>query len=459
MQSILETEKISKLLKQFTIPSILALLVNSLYNIVDQIFIGNSLGHLGNAATNVSFPFITIFLSIALAIGNGGAAYFSISLGKKENNFAQKIVINSIIMLILSAILLFTITKIFFIDMLYLFGATENSINYAIDYTNIILYFLPLALFTSGFNSFIRADGSPKYAMYSSFIGAIINTILDPIFIFNFNMGIKGAAIATVLSQTISFIFTLIYINKFKMIDFNFKILFKNLNTIDFKLMIKIFGFGFSNFSIQIIFTIVQIVFNNVMRYYGSNSIYGADIPISSIGIMIKVSSIILSFIIGISLGAQPILGYNYGAKKYKRVIQTYKLAVISASIVAFTGFMLFIFFTKYIVIIFGKGDDLYMEFIYMTFRIYLSFFFLTGFQIISSNFFQATGYPLTSTILILTRQALFTIPLLIILPIFFGIKGALFAGPIADILSFSVTFIVISRKIKDLKNKIQFNE
>lgn len=455
MQSVLETEKISKLLKQFTIPSILALLVNSLYNIVDQIFIGQSLGHLGNAATNISYPFITIFLSVALAIGNGGAAYFSISLGKKNIELARKIIVNSILMLIISSIILFTITKIFFIDMLYLFGATNNSINYAIDYTNIILFFLPLSLFTSGFNSFIRADGSPKYAMYSSFIGAILNTILDPIFIFSFNMGIKGAAIATVLSQLISFLFTIIYINKFKMIEFNFKILFKNINLINIKLMIKIFGYGFSNFSIQIVFTAVQIVFNNVMRYYGNNSIYGADIPISSIGIMLKVSSIVLSIIIGISLGAQPILGYNYGAKKYERVIKTYKLSVICASIVAFIGFILFMFFTKYIVLIFGKGDKLYTEFIYMAFRIYLSFFFIIGFQIISSNFFQATGYPLISTMLILTRQAIFTIPLLILLPMFFGIKGALFAGPIADILAFIVTFVVISKRIKKLKKLI----
>lgn len=455
MTNSLETEKISKLLFKFAIPSIIALLVNALYNIVDQIFIGNSIGQLGNAATNVCFPFITITLAIALGIGNGGAAYYSIVLGQKNKEKARKIVINVMVFMFVASIIILFFMKIFFIKLLYLFGATDNFLEYAIDYSSIIITFLPLGLITTGFTAIIRADGSPTYSMYSSFIGAVINTILDPIFIFYFDLGIKGAAYATVIGQAISFVFTISYINRFKMIDLNLKILLKNISVTKIRTILKIFKYGISNFSVQLVMTFVLIILNNVMRYYGAKSIYGADIPISSMGIMMKVSTIVISIIIGFSLGAQPILGYNYGAKNYKRVIETYKKTVMLASIVSVLGFFIFMFGTKYIVALFGKGDDLYMEFIYKSFRIYLLGFFLIGFQIVSSNFFQAIGYPLVSTFLILTRQTIFLIPLLIILPMYFGIIGALFAGPIADITSVILTFFVTRKKILEMRKNV----
>lgn len=388
----LDEDNIFKLLSYFTIPSIIALIVNSLYNIVDQIFIGQYVGPLGNAATTVMFPFITISIAFSLVIGNGASAYYSLKLGQKNYKLAQKTVATSIILLFFTSIIIFTILSIYYKPLLILFGASDNILPYAIDYSRIIIFGLPLSIIVTGVTNIIRADGSPKFSMYSTLTGAIINTILDPIFINNLNLGIKGAAYATVLSQFIVFLINIYYIFfGFKYIKINFSILFNTLKNMRIYIVTKILSLGISSFFSQIAVTIVQIALNNLMKYYGSLSIYGSDIPIASMGIVMKVSSIMFSIIFGIAIGAQPILGFNYGAKKYNRVINTYKLEILLSSIISIIGCIFFVFFPNLIIPIFGKSNNpLYNEFLNMTFRIYLSATFIVGFQVCSSLFFPS---------------------------------------------------------------------
>lgn len=451
----LETEKISRLLASFAIPSIISLLVNSLYNIVDQIFIGRFIGELGNAATTVMFPLITISMAFALLIGNGAAAYYSLKLGQKKKKAAKSAAATTIILLIILGIILFIFSILLYKKLLFIFGASQNVMPYALEYTPIIIIGLPFAMFTTGITAVIRSDGSPKFAMYSMLFGAILNTILDPIFISTINLGIKGAAYATILSQILVFFITLYYILfKFKNIDFKFLDIINEALHFNFNRAFLLVNYGASSFFTQMAITLVQICSNNTMKYYGALSKYGSDIPIASFGIAMKVSAIMVSIILGIGLGAQPILGYNYGARKFKRVLDTYKLEIKIACMVSFTAFIIFVFFPDIIIPIFGKSDKpLYNEFIRNCFRIFLFGSFLIGFQIPSSMFFQAIGKPFKSAILSMSRQVLFFIPLLLVLPTIFGIKGALFAGPIADSLAFLVTFTLIKKEINNINN------
>lgn len=442
----LGTEDISKLLVRFAVPSVISMLVNALYNIVDQIFIGRGVGYLGNAATNVAFPLITISMAIALMSGNGTASMFSLKLGAKKEETAQKTVGTGIVFMFISSIAILIFGLTFFKQLLYLFGATEAVMPYAIDYTRVIILGLPFLIMSTGLNSIIRSDGSPRYSMYSMLVGAALNIILDPIFIFKFNMGVQGAAIATVISQFVSFVFSFRYLFKFKSVS-----LYKSLFKIDGDILRSILMLGASSFITQMAISIVQITMNNSIRYFGALSIYGSDIPLSAIGIVMKVNMIVISIILGIGIGSQPIWGYNYGAKNYERVKQTYKLSVFSATAVSFIGFIIFQVFTKQLVGIFGSESQLYNEFAIKAFRIFLSAIFVVGFQITSSIYFQAIGKPLKSALLSLSRQVLLLAPLVIIMPYFFGINGILYSGPMADIISSIITFLFAAKEMKNL--------
>lgn len=441
-------EKLPKLLKNYAIPSIIAMLVSSLYNIVDQIFIGQGVGYLGNAATNVAYPLTTICLAIALLLGVGSAARFSLALGAKEKEHAALAVGNAISMMFLFGMIYFILIEIFLDPLLTVFGSTQDIMPYAQSYTKITAIGMPLLIVTNGMSNLARADGSPKFSMTCMLVGAIINTILDPIFIFVFDMGVAGAALATVIGQFVSFLMAISYIRKFKHIDLKKK---------HFKLRglecLKIASLGMSNSLNQLAITIVQIVLNNSLIYYGAQSIYGSEIPLASSGIVMKTNAILLSVIIGISQGSQPIISFNYGAKNYDRVKGIYKLAISYSLVVSLIGFIAFQFFPKQVISLFGTGDQLYFEFAVKFMRIFLFMFLINGIQLISANFFAAIGKAIKGVFLSLCRQVLFLIPLILILPVFFGIDGILFAAPIADGLAFLVTVLLIKKELTHMKS------
>ena len=444
----LGTEKISKLIKQFAIPCIISLVVSSLYNIVDQIFIGQGVGYLGNAATNIVFPFTVVTLAFSLMIGDGASSYLSLSLGKNDKESATKGIGNAIVISVMLGILFLIIGFVFRDGLLKLFGVTESSYEYAKQYMTYIVIGMPFFIVTNALNSIIRADGSPQYAMATVLVGAILNLILDPIAIFVLHMGVKGAAIATVIGQVVSGIISILYIKKFKSIA-----LTKESMKLEFKTIKKICSLGISSFITQVAVTIVIIVINQMLTKYGAESKYGSDIPLSALGIVMKVSQIVNSIVIGLAAGAQPIIGFNYGAKKYERVLKTYGFAIKVALSITIMGTVIFQLFPQVIINLFGQEDELYNEFAKMSFRIFLMFLIFNSFQITSGIFFQAIGNPIKAAVLSLSRQIVFLVPALLILPRFFGVQGVLYAGPTADCLAFilAVTFAV--REMKKLKN------
>ena len=449
-QNPLGYQKISKLIKKFAIPSVVAMLVSSLYNIVDQIFIGQGVGYLGNAATNVAFPLTTISIALALLIGVGSAAKFSLSLGKGESEEAHKVVGNAIWMMVILGVLYCVLGLIFLTPLLNAFGATEANFSYTYEYSSIILIGVPFLITNSALSNLIRADGSPKYSMISMVTGAVVNTILDPIFIFVLDLGIGGAALATVISQFISCAISLFYIPKFKRIK-----LTKSSFQLDLSRCLNISLLGASNFLNQVAICLVQIVLNNSLTHYGELTKFGPDIPLSSFGVVMKVNSIFISFFVGINQGTQPILGYNFGAKNYDRVKETYIRSLLINVIVASISLFTFQVFPRYIISIFGNGDELYFEFATKVMRIFLSMIIAVGIQFVSSNFFASIGQPIKGVILSFTRQIMFVIPLMLILPLFMGVDGVIFAGPISDFLACSIAIFFIVREFKKI-NRLQ---
>ena len=451
-ENILGYEKIGKLIRKFAIPCIISLLVNSLYNIVDQIFIGWGVGYLGNGATNVVFPLTMVCLAFALMFGDGGAAYLSLKLGEKKPKEAAKGVGNAITISVIVSILICVGYLIFLPQLLNLFGCTDNLREYALSYGGIIVLGLPFMMIGSTLNSIIRADGNPKYAMTSMVAGAILNIILDPIFIFPLNMGVQGAAIATVISQIVTFLMNIFYIKKFKSIKIG-KEEFKP----QAQVMRKVSALGISSFITQMSIVLVIAFENNLLGKYGAESKYGADIPITVLGIVMKISQILNSIIIGIAAGSQPILGYNYGAGKYDRVKKTLKCVLGLSVIISTIAFILFQTIPDKLISIFGSGNELYMDFACVAFRTYLMLVICNGVQIPSGIFFQAIGKSAKSAILSLSRQILFLIPAMVIFGSIFGLIGVLYAGPFADGLAFIISGILIIVEMKHLgKGKVK---
>ena len=447
VQNPLGYKKIPSLLAAFAIPSIIATLVSSLYNIVDQVFIGQGVGYLGNAATNVSYPLTTICLAISLLIGVGSASRFSLSLGAGEQEEACRVVGNGICMMLLSGIIYAVLIEIFLYPMLNAFGATAENLSYAVSYSHIIALGMPFQVITTGMSNLIRADGSPKYSMTCMLIGAVINVILDPVFIFIFHLGVAGAAWATIIGQFFSFLSAILYIRKFRSVRLEQK---------HFRLTLKgcaaTASLGMSNSLNQVAITLVQVVMNNSLTYYGAMTVYGKDIPLAACGIVMKTNAILLAFFIGLSQGSQPIIGFNYGARQYPRVRRTYRLAITCSFVISSIGFILFQFFPYQIISLFGKGDALYYEFAIHFMRTFLFMVIVNGVQLISSNFFSAIGKPVKGLLLSMTRQVFFLIPLVLILPLFAGIDGILYAGPVADGIAFVVSVALISLEMKEMR-------
>ena len=346
---------IGKLLRTFAIPSIISMVVSTLYNIVDQVFIGRGVGYLGNGATNVILPITVIALALGLMIGDGATAFFSLCLGQKKLKNAAQGVGNALTLTVIVSVVLTVVSFVWLRPLCILFGATETIMPYALEYGSIIVLGFPFYMFSMGFNSVVRADGSPVYAMMATLSGAILNTILDPLFIFVFGMGVTGAAIATVLGQIISTILTVVYLRRFKSIHLTRECLIPR-----FKLCLKLCSLGVSSFFLQLAATIVIAVMNNVLVKYGAASKYGAEIPMTTLGITMKINQIITGIVIGIAVGSQPIIGYNYGAGKMDRARKTYFLAVGCATVVMALGTAVFQLFPEAIISIFGSESALY---------------------------------------------------------------------------------------------------
>lgn len=447
-ENILGTGKISKLIAQFAIPSVIAMLVNSLYNIVDQIFIGQGVGYLGNGATNVVFLLTLITLSLSLLLGDGTASYFSLRLGEGKKELAAKGVGNTIIALAALSLVTLVIGSVFLEPILRLFGSTDAILPLALDYGRIIVWGLPFIMISTTLNAVIRADGSPRYAMSAMMSGAILNVLLDPLFIFVFQWGVEGAAIATVIGQIVSFVLSVSYLQQFKSIrltrdDFQF----------NFQMLAKVSGLGVSSFIDQISFTFVMAVNNNLLVYYGAASVYGSDIPLTAFGIAMKVQQILYAVILGIAVGMQPIVGYNYGARNYGRVKEACFLAMLSATVVSMLSTIVFVGFPNAVIYLFGsEGEALYFAFSEKFFKTYFLLITFLGFQTVAGIFFQSIGKPLKATMISVSYQIVFRILSAVLLSTYIGLDGVLWSGPVADFLTFVLALCLIYIEMRQMK-------
>ena len=443
----LGTAPVGGLIRKFAIPAIISMLVSAMYNIVDQIFIGQGVGMLGNAATNVAFPVTTIATALALLLGIGGASNYNLEMGAGREKKASGIAGTALSSLVISGVVLCGIVLLFLKPLLTLFGATKDVMPYAVDYTGITALGLPFYILSVGGNHVVRADRSPTYSMACVTAGAVINTILDPLFIFGFGWGIKGAAWATVIGQVVSGILVVVYFWKFRKMYLE-----KSMLKPKFSYLKAVAALGLASCINQIAMALVQIVLNNILRYYGAASIYGSDIPIACVGVISKVNQVFMAICIGISQGCQPIWGFNYGAEKYSRVRQTYRYSVTACTIIATGFFLCFQLFPHQIVGIFGTGSDLYFQFAERYLKIYMFMTFANGIQPMSSGFFTSIGKAKLGVVMSLTRQVLFLLPLIVLFPMFMGIDGVMYAGPIADAAAFALAIIFARRELMKMK-------
>ena len=431
-ENILGTEKIGKLLMIFAVPGIISMVVNSIYNIVDQIFIGRGVGYMGNGATNVIFPMSVLALAFSMMIGNGAGAYMSLMLGRKQEKDAARGVAAGLIGLFGIGFTLMAVYLIFMEPLCRMFGATDAILPYALDYGYIIAAGLPLFCICSGFSSIIRSDGSPRWNMVGLLAGCLINFILDPTFIFIFHMGVKGAALATILGQAANAAIALLYLKRMKTVKINREIIagWK-------KAFPSVVSLGTSSFISQFVMVVAIAVQNNVLVRYGALSEYGSEIPMTALGVTMKIFSILSAIMIGLATGAQPILGYNYGAGKFDRVKTTFKYMMvisISAMCVAWVAFQLF---PEPIVGIFGSDSEMYTRFSVNCLKIFLLAIPLGAVPMMGSNFFQSVGKPMQASVVSLSKQVFFMLPLTVLLPRFLGVEGVLWAGCFSDILAF----------------------
>lgn len=434
-------EKVSKLLLKFSIPAIVGMLVNALYNVVDRIFIGHGVGALGIAGITIGFPIMLVIMAFAMLVGIGANSLISIRLGEKKKDEAELILGNAMVLLVCISLVISAVGLIFLEPLLRIFGASEAVLPYAKEYLGVILWGTVAQTIGFGMNNFIRAEGNPRIAMFTMLIGAILNTILDPIFIFIFGWGIRGAAIATVFSQIVSAAWVLYYFLGGKS---TLKVHAKNLK-LRLKIVTKIFTLGAAPFLMQIAASLLNTIMNKSLNFYGG------DIAISGMGIVTSISTLILMPIFGINQGSQPVIGYNYGALKFDRVKKALKLAIIAATAVSCIGFVVTRAFPVQLVGLFNRTDEDLLNFGARAISIFLSFLPIIGFQIVSANYFQAVGKPRHSAFLSLSRQVLILIPALLILPRFFGLDGVLMAGPTADLISSMVTGVFLFRELRHL--------
>lgn len=452
--NILGTLPVGRLLGKFAVPSIIAMLVGALYNIVDQFFIGRSVGELGNAATNVAFPLSTSCIAIALLCGVGGASAFNLTMGRGDSGKAPHFIGNAAVLMVGCGTLLCIVVQIFLTPLLRFFGSPENILDYARTYTGITSFGFPFLILTSGGGHLVRADGSPRKSMIYNLSGAIINTILDPIFIFGFGMGMAGAALATIVGQIFSGCLVIRYLCRFKTVRLERRHLILRKEYAGL-----LASLGAASFFNQLAMMIVQIVLNKSLTYYGALSSYGESVPLACAGIITKVNQVFFSVVIGLSQGMQPIASFNYGAKNYARVREVYLLAIRRGAVVSVLSFACFQLIPRQIIALFGRGSEQYFLFAAKYFRIYLFFTFLNCVQPISSNLFTSIGKPKKGIFLSLTRQLLFLLPLILIFPVFFGIDGIMYAGPIADLVAAVVAILMARSELRRMRREESYLE
>ena len=438
---------IGRLMVQFAVPSIIAMLVGAIYNIVDQFFIGQSVGILGNSATNVAFPLTTMCVALALLFGIGGASAFNLSMGRGETEKAPYYIGSSAVALFSSGVILCAVTLIFLTPILKAFGSPDDVLPYAQSYVRITALGFPFLILTTGGGHLIRADGSPQMTMICSLSGAIINTVLDAVFVMVLNMGMAGAALATIIGQIFSGCLVVWYLaRRFKTVPLQLHHLRPRL-----KALTRAASIGAGNCFNQLAMLVTQIVLNNSLTHYGALSAYGEAIPLAVAGIVMKVSQLCFGIIIGISQGSQPLESFNYGARNYDRVRRAYKLALTAGAVVGVVSFLLYQLLPRQILGLFGEGTEEYFYFGVRFFRVFCFFSFANFMQPITSTFFTSLGKPLKGVFLSLTRQVIFLIPLILILPLFWGIDGILFAAPVADFFAMLAAIIMAAAEFRNM--------
>ncbi len=441
-------DPIGGLMVKFAVPSVVAMLVGSIYNIVDQLFIGQTVGTLGNAATNVAFPLTTCCVAMALLFGIGGAAAFNLAMGRGQKERAPYYIGAAAVALFVGGLILCLVTQLFLTPLLRAFGSPDDVLPYAVTYVRITAFGFPFLVLTTGGGHLIRADGNPRMTMICSLSGAIINTVLDAILVMGFQMGMAGAAIATVIGQIFSGCQVIWYLStRFHTVPLQRKHL-----KVRWSALAELSANGTGNCFNQLALLLTQVVLNNSLRHYGALSIYGEAIPIAVGGIVMKVSQLCFSIIIGISQGSQPIESFNYGARNYDRVRKAYGMALCAGAVVGVVSFLAYQLFPRQLLGLFGEGSEAYFSCGVKFFRIFLFFSFANFMQPITSTFFTSLGKPIKGVFLSLTRQVIFLIPLMLILPVFVGFDGLLYAGPIADFFAMLAAILMALGEFRNMK-------
>lgn len=446
-QNPLATKPIPQLIFQYSIPTALTLMVNYLYNIVDQIFVGQGVGITGMAATNVAFPLIILINALSLLLGDGCAANISLCLGRGDQKEADHTLSHGVTLVLLCGVLSAIFCFLLAPQIVVLFGSTTTAFADSLAYMRVVALGFPFQIICPAFTAIIRADGAPKYTMKCMMTGAVINLILDPIFIFPLQMGVVGAAIATVIGQIAAALLCLRYLKKTKTVH----VQRSGLRPTG-PLTLRILSLGFPSLITQVLTALVQITMNNLMRAYGDLSPYTSDIALSVYGMMMKVYQIAHSMFVGVSSATQPINGYNFGAKQYPRVHQTYRMAsLISLSISAF-WFLILMVFPRQIGMLFVSDNVLYLDCAQHCFRLYMMAFFCYGLHMTTASFFQGIGKPSRALCISVARQAIFLIPLALLLSSRWQLDGALLAAPIADLLAFGLSLFLAKREFSGWK-------
>lgn len=444
LKNPLESAPLGSLILKYSLPAIASSLINSVYNVVDQIFVGNSVGELGNAATNVVFPLVLIVAALAMTFGVGGASAFSLYLGSKEEKKAKSVAGTSLTLTLLTGVVLAVLTLLFLRPILTAFGGRGQTLEYAIEYTRIVALGTPLAMLGTGASQLIRADGSPRYAMLSTTLGAVLNAILDPILIFGFDLGMSGAAWATVIGQLVSSILILRYFGRFQSVTLEKRDYLPRKSSV-----LRILKIGIAAGAMQFASTVISIVMNNVLGHYGELSPYGRDIPLACVGIITKVAALFDGVSLGIAQSMQPIIGYNYGAGNYDRIKTAFSKVGRIIAVISFAAFLCFQLFPHQITALFGGGDAMYFAFAARYFRIHLFCTFIVGPQLLCTQFFPSIGKGGKGVVVSLLRRVFLLLPMLLIFPLFLGIDGVLWAGPVADGLAGVISLLLVRHEMK----------
>lgn len=442
----LATEKIGKLIQKFAVPAIAANLVGAIYNIVDQIFIGQSVGTIGNSATNIAYPLVLLMNAFAVMFGVGGSSHFSLRMGEKNQDEAKRAIGNSLLLMGSVGIVISVVTIVFLQPFMYLFGARGELLSYSMEYSRIIAFGIPFYIFSTGGSQLVRADGNPNGAMVCTLFGAILNCILDPIFIFGFDMGMTGAALATVIGQVVSAGITAFCLCRFKSFKIDRECFKLNTHTIKW-----IFLIGLPAGLTQLAHTVVQTVTNNTIGHYGELSVYGRTDALAAAGVVGKIGIFVNTIASGLAQSCQPIIGFNYGAQNFKRVKETVLTAAKYTLCISCVAYLLFLLIPNQLIGIFGSGSDSYFEFARKYLQIYYMMTPILGIQILGSSFFPAIGKPVKGIITSLSRQVFFLLPLMVLLPMAFGINGVFAAGPIADFVATALSAILIIYELKKI--------